>query len=567
MRDWQPKPGQVFVHPEAMTAQQLLEFVDTFETNPTRRRDLMSAIRCIGRMLGCPLDALPLDPGWFQPKLDAVIPGAHGLTEKTWGKRLSEFGQALKMAGIGRKLTPIRMDGPWEDLRLRMRAHGVMSVICWLTRFLRFCFLTGIHPSDVTFETILAYEAEVRAAALNKDPSKAAYYAARMWDRAADTIDGWPQNRVGWVDRRNIYCLPWSAFPASLEADVDAWLSQGQCDDIFADWNPGADRKPITREKRRYEIQRFASALVHAGADPAGLPSLEVLVRMDNVRIGMRWLRDERFGGDLTGGLQNIAIALANAARWQVRVDPDHQKRLNAIVKGCSPGDRGMTQKNQLRMEPFRSPELVRSYLDLPEKLFGRSFRQPSAQRAAVLAETSLAIAFLSWCPIRIGNLRAIEISRHLHRERRGRREKVYLVIPADQVKNRINIKFELPPLAIELMDRFIADHRPLLAPAGSRFLFARRSGDAPIDYSSLALRITNAMRSELGVDFSSHNFRHLAGLIWLLENPTDYEVVRRLLGHKAASTAMDFYVGLRTDAAHRAFTDLLKRYWGENHG
>ena len=567
MQNWKPEPGQVFVHPEAMTALQLLDLVDAFETNPTRRRDLKSAIRCIGRLLGRPLDGLPLDPGWFQPRLDAVIPGAHNLTEKTWGKRLSEFGQALKMAGIGRKLTPIPIDGPWEDLRLRMRAHGNKSITFWLVRFLRFCFLTGIHPSEVTFETILAYEAEVQAAALNKDPAKAAYYAARMWDTAADTIPGWPQNRVGWVDRRNTYCLPWSTFPASLEADVDAWLSQGECDDIFADWNPGADRKPVTREKRRYEIQRFASALVHAGVDPAELTSLEVLVARDNVRLGMRWLRDERFGGTLSGGLQNIAIALANAARWQVQVDHAHQAWLNDIVKRCGPSDRGMTQKNQMRMEPFKDPELVRAYLDLPEKLFGTLSKQPNANRAAVLAETALAIGILSWCPIRIGNLREIEIDRHLHRERRGRKQRIYLLIPSDQVKNNVDIKFELPPLVIALLDRFIADHRPLLAPAGSRFLFSRRSGDAPIDYNALASRIKDTMRSELGVDFSSHNFRHLAGLIWLLESPTEYEVVRRLLGHKAASTAMDFYVGLRTDAAHKAFTDLLKRYRGSDHG
>ena len=504
-----------------------------------------------------------------------MIPGAHGLTEKTWGKRLSEFGQALKMAGIGRKLTPIRMDGPWEDLRQRMRAHANMSIICWLSKFLRFCFLTGLQPFEVTFETVLAYETEVQAAALNKDPAKAAYYAAWMWDKAADTIPGWPQNRVGWVDRRNIYCLPWSAFPASLEADVVAWLAQGECDDIFDDWSPGADRKPVTREKRRYEIQRFASTLVHAGADPAELASLEVLFRMDNVSLGLRWLRDERFGGDLTGGLQNIVIALANAARWQVRVAPEHQKRLNAIVKRCSPGDRGMTQKNQQRVEPFKSPELVRAYLDLPEKLFGTLSKQPNANRAAVQAETALAIAMLSWCPIRIGNLREIEIDRHLHRERRSRSrnrnrnrsQNVYLVIPSAQVKNNVDIKFELPDLVIDLLDAFMADHRPLLASSGSHFLFSRRSDNAPIDYNALALRIKNTMRSEFDVEFSSHNFRHLAGLIWLLENPTDFEVVRRLLGHKAASTAMDFYVGLRTDAAHRAFTDLLKRHRKNDHG
>ena len=149
-----------------------------------------------------------------------------------------------------------------------MSAHGERSITCWLVRFIRYCFQSGIEPSGVTFDTILGYETEVRAAALNKDPAKAAYYAARMWDRAADTILGWPQNKVGWIDRRNIYCLSWSTFPASLEADLADWLAQESNGDIFADWNPGARRKPITREKRRYEIQRFASALVHAGVAP-----------------------------------------------------------------------------------------------------------------------------------------------------------------------------------------------------------------------------------------------------------------------------------------------------------
>ena len=134
-------------------------------------------------------------------------------------------------------------------------------------------------------------------------------------------------------------------------------------------------------------------------------------------------------------------------------------------------------------------------------------------------------------------------------------------------MKNNIDIKFELPTLIVDLLDRFIMEHRPSLAPTGSTYLFSRRAANAPVEYNAIALRIKKMLRSELGVDFSSHNFRHLAGLIWLLENPTGFEVVRRLLGHKTASTAMDFYVGLQTDAAHKAFTDLVKGYREKQHG
>ena len=70
---------------------------------------------------------------------------------------------------------------------------------------------------------------------------------------------------------------------------------------------------------------------------------------MANIKSGLRWLRDTRFGGELTGGLQNIAFALANAARWHVGVDSVHQAKLNVIVKRCTSDERGMTLKNRLR--------------------------------------------------------------------------------------------------------------------------------------------------------------------------------------------------------------------------
>ncbi|MEM1300104.1 MAG: site-specific integrase [Pseudomonadota bacterium] len=566
MKNWQPKPGEVFVNPKAMSLGQLNDLIPSFGLSKNRERDLRSAIKCIARALDRPIDQIHLDPEWLWAQLDRVMPAALGIEHKTWQNTRSNLRSAMKLIGVGKRIAPVQMDGAWEELRQRMVAHGNKSIICWLGKFLRYGYLTGRNPSDVNLATILAYEDELRAR-LHKNPSKAAYYAAHMWDRASGRVAGWPANKFGWVDRRNIYCLPWSAFPGSLAVDIEVWLAQAADEDIFEDWNPGARRKPITREKRRYELQRFASALAHAGVDAAELTSIAALVDMENVKRGLRWLRDERFGGKLTGGLHNITIALANAGRRHVRVDPSHQARLNKIAKRCAPNERGMTLKNRMRMEPFKDPNLIRKYLDLPEKMFGELSKQPNAKRAAVRAETALAVAMLSWCPIRIGNLCTIEMDRHLIRARHGREQTVYLVIPEGQVKNSVAIKFELPQVVIDLLDRFIADHRPLLAPRGSRFLFPRRTADAPIDYNSLALRIKNMLRSELGVEFSSHNFRHLAGLIWLLENPIGFEVVRRLLGHKAASTAMDFYVGLQTDAAHRAFTGLLKIYRNKKNG
>jgi len=35
------------------------------------------------------------------------------------------------------------------------------------------------------------------------------------------------------------------------------------------------------------------------------------------------------------------------------------------------------------------------------------------------------------------------------------------------------------------------------------------------------------------GLRMNAHLFRHLAGMLYLAQNPGDYETVRRLLGHE----------------------------------
>ncbi len=48
----------------------------------------------------------------------------------------------------------------------------------------------------------------------------------------------------------------------------------------------------------------------------------------------------------------------------------------------------------------------------------------------------------------------------------------------------------------------------------------------------------------------TAHQFRHLAGFLYLRRNPGGHEVVRRLLGHRSISTTVQFYAGMETSAA-----------------
>ncbi len=54
------------------------------------------------------------------------------------------------------------------------------------------------------------------------------------------------------------------------------------------------------------------------------------------------------------------------------------------------------------------------------------------------------------------------------------------------------------------------------------------------------------------------HQFRHLAAKLYLDQHPGNYEVVRRVLGHKSIKTTVNFYTGLETRAAVAHFDETV---------
>ena len=55
------------------------------------------------------------------------------------------------------------------------------------------------------------------------------------------------------------------------------------------------------------------------------------------------------------------------------------------------------------------------------------------------------------------------------------------------------------------------------------------------------------------------HQFRHAAGALILKHRPGEYELVRRILGHKSIETTLRFYLALETTQASEIFTDIVR--------
>jgi integrase len=57
------------------------------------------------------------------------------------------------------------------------------------------------------------------------------------------------------------------------------------------------------------------------------------------------------------------------------------------------------------------------------------------------------------------------------------------------------------------------------------------------------------------------HQFRHAGGAIILKRRPGEYELVRRLLGHRNIQTTINAYVGLENIQAAEIFGEMVMEH------
>ena len=155
--------------------------------------------------------------------------------------------------------------------------------------------------------------------------------------------------------------------------------------------------------------------------------------------------------------------------------------------------------------------------------------------------------------PIRSKNLVSLDIDRHL----RPAGRKLMLTIPADEVKNGVDLDFELPDQSANLIRWYIKHMRE--AEPGNSALFPSPNGGYK-DKDTLAIQLMETVKRYTGFTVNLHLFRHIAALIYLRLNPGGYEVMRRVLGHQKMDTTSNFYAGLEATAAARHFdAEILK--------
>lgn len=525
--------------------------------SPTRRRDLASGLRRVAKALGRSPETTLADPKWLQPRLARVAPAAAGLSPKSWTNALSDARAAMAEFGVVATRAR-RMDDlspAWRALWTTLLAAKDPTLQPALCRFVHFLNTLGVAPEAVAQVHADAYLEAVALNEISKSPKTAQRTAVDGWNLAVRRLPDWPRQTLALPDRTDRIALPLTAFPAGFAADVERYIAGLEHPDPLDPEAPTRPMKPTTIRQRRFQIIRFASALVHDGVPAGTIDGLAALVVPETAERGLRWML-ARTGNRTTIGISDTASVLRSVAKRHLRVPADQQARIDRLASRLAvPTRKGMTVKNRERLRVLEDPATLRRLLLLPEQLFARADAAGDTHAAACDREIGVAIAILLVCPVRRGNLAETDIERNLQRPGDGR---VFLVFEAGMVKNAQRIEFELPRQVVELIDTHLRRRSPRLCPPGTPWLFPKRDGSRSMDKTQLSQSIARTIRRRVGIAMNAHLFRHLAAMIWLNARPGEYEAARRLLGHSELSSTLNAYAGFEAGTATRLFAELI---------
>ena len=531
------------------TLADLIDAVNGAELSAVQKRDRVSAIKTAAKALGAEPSDLALNVKLLRRRLEEVSPAALGMTQARWNNVRSLFSRAIELR------TPVMSSAQKVSISSAWRALGATLDRSSQLRqgvLLRFLSGRGVEPDQVTLVDLEAFREAIIENRLRSTPEKTWDGIVWSWNKCASNVAGWPNLPIPREDRRTVYVLPWSDFPASFKADVDGYLKV-LSGEVLDEDGPLKALRPLTLKNRAYQARAAASALVTAGAPAGDICSLADIARLEHIKIILNNVLS-RGEGDHKAGAFNMANFLKATAEHWVKVDEAELTKIRKIVSKLSPGQKGLTDKNRHRLMPFNDPEIVRRFLNVPSHL-ASDVRRDGRKTVmnAVSAQLAVAIAILQAVPIRIKNLASLEIDKHVV-EQNG---KVYVLIEADEVKNDRHYQMELPKDVADLIAWYCLTYRDLLidAPTAALFPGENRKPKSP---GTLGRQISERIEQRLGLQVNPHLFRHIAAKLYLDRHPGEYGLVSRLLNHSSVATTMAAYTGAETVSAGLHFQSVV---------
>jgi integrase len=526
--------------------------------SPSRRTHWATSLRAMARHLGRPPEAIPARIAAISDAVRKLPPEQSEAKAKTranhranarsallwYNVQTRGTGRAAPMASCYRHLLALIDDRHLRDL---------------LSPFFRFLMGVDVAPNEVTDRHVEAYVVFKHDTGFAKFKMSNIRRLVRGWNECSARVPEWPQRQLIEPSSARPSAGPaWEHFLPGLRSDIEAYCSRIARRRKSSSGRPLWPCSPSTIAMRRRQLVAAVRAAVKAGIPLDDLPSLRAVCRPDRVEavIEHYWTRSGAVPGiyviDLAGRFLGIAR--------EEGLPPDEVDRLDEIrvvLEEYRPT--GLTEKNRALIRQVIQGDVWKKVVALPGRMMGqaRSRTQSSPARAAVMAQLAVAIRLLVMAPVRIQNLASTTIGFNLIRPG-GPGSEYLLVFPDYDVKNRVPLEFPLDPATTAMIDEYIAFHRPtLLRGFDHQFLFPGEGNNRKLT-RGLGEQISERLHRELGVKITPHQFRHAAAAIILKHQPGNYELVRRVLGHRNIQTTIDFYIGLETLEATRMFGRMI---------
>ena len=552
-------PVSPFVAPETRMLDSVIEQIGGMtDLKPTRRRDLKSALSTIARLLGKAPDRVPANINWLYIRLRRVAPAAHNMSAKRFKNIKSDAMKALALTGCSRERADwLRPPCPaWQALLDRVTdKHDQWK----LTQLAQYCSALSVPPNAMSDDHVRGLLETLITESFQNRPEHKVAEAIKVWNRLRNEVDGWPNIKLNRLPRKKEpWTIPLEQFPQSLQDDVAAWIKRLANPDLLDEDAPAKPLRPTTIKHRQFQLREVASALSHAGMPINEIDSLAVLVDLENIKRALRWMMG-RFDDKPTEAIKGVAVCLQAVARHHVRLDESEIKSITALIKRLGRDADGLREKNRQRLMQLDDPANLAKLLHLPAALvkIAQRLHATKPRQAALKLQAAMAIEILLNAPMRIGNLSALHLERHLRPIGSGRKRQVHVYIPAEEVKNDKALDYLLPTDVAVLLDLYLTQARPVLEGQPSEYLFPAQKGGSKRP-EGLSRLIKETILEHTGLVINAHLFRSIAGKIHSLAQPGDFVTLSHVLNN-SLPMAMKAYAQFERQSSLQHYQNSLQ--------
>ena len=199
----------------------------------------------------------------------------------------------------------------------------------------------------------------------------------------------------------------------------------------------------------------------------------------------------------------------------------------------------------------FDSDHLYQTGLDMMAAATPDAYPHPRTR--ALAYRDGLLIAFLAARPIRVGNLTAMSLNRHVLIDG----DVVNIRFDSDEVKTRRPLEFPWPAVLVEPLHVYLSVHRPALLDTGpTEALWLSRVG--PMTLPGMKQAIAAATKRSLGVALNPHIFRDCAATTVAFKAPEEVMIIMTILGHSSLRTSQRHYNHATTVAASKRHQAII---------